>query len=342
MAGKTVTYSQAGVSITRGDRFIDAIRPHTRMTKRPEVLGGVGGFASLARIPSGYKSPILVTATDGVGTKLLLAKELKKHDTIGVDLVAMSVNDMVTLGAEPFLFLDYFATGKLSIREGSEVVKGVAKGCKEAGCALVGGETAEMPGLYKPGEYDLAGFGVGIVEKTKIVDGSKAKAGDVVIGLPSSGIHSNGYSLVRAILKKKRIPLKSRPALLKGKCLGDVLLQPTKIYVKDILKLQKYVTIKGMAHITGGGIVGNLPRVLPKGLSAQLNPKSWRVPPVFKFLQERGNVPEEDMFRTFNMGIGYILIVSPKDQNKTMRLLPTAKLLGKLIKKPGPSKVIWL
>ena len=305
-------YKQAGVDVEAGHEFVNNIRNLVISTHRPEVLGGLGGFSGLFALPSGYKEPVLVSGTDGVGTKLKLANTLNCHDTVGIDLVAMCVNDVLTSGAEPLFFLDYLATGKLNQQQLTEVVAGIAEGCRLAGCALIGGETAEMPGFYLPGEYDLAGFCVGIVEKSLILDGSQVKVGDVAIGLESSGIHSNGFSLVRKIIDEYNIFLQDNLDFLEQKSLGEMLLTPTKIYVKPILAAQKSgLEIHGMAHITGGGLPENLPRCLPEGMSININRSSWEVPPIFRWISEVGNVDKEVMFNTFNMGIGFVVLVSP-------------------------------
>lgn len=319
---KKVTYKKSGVDIDEGDRFVDLIGPLVKKTFRPEVMTDIGSFGALFRINNKkYKNPVLVSGTDGVGTKLKVAFMADRHDTVGIDLVAMCVNDILTSGAEPLFFLDYFATGKLRPEKAAVVVKGIASGCLEAGCSLVGGETAEMPGFYDKGEYDLSGFAVGIVEKNKIVDGSGIKDGDAVIGLSSSGLHSNGYSLVRKIFfDLKRMSLKKFfPEL--GCSLGEELLRPTRIYVRACNALKNRVDIKGMAHITGGGIDGNLPRVFPKGVGAVIKKGSWPVHPIFGMMRKAGNVPDADMKKTFNMGIGYIMIVDAKNIEKTMRIL---------------------
>jgi len=319
---RKLTYKKSGVDIAQGDRFVKLIGPLVKKTFRPEVMTDIGSFGALFRINNKkYKNPVLVSGTDGVGTKLKVAFMADRHDTVGIDLVAMCVNDILTSGAEPLFFLDYFASGKLRPEKAAEVVKGIARGCLEAGCSLVGGETAEMPGFYDKGEYDLSGFAVGVVEKSKIIDGSGIKDGDAVIGLSSSGLHSNGYSLVRKIFfGLKRTSLKKYfPEL--GCSLGEELLRPTRIYVKAYNALKNEVGIKGMAHITGGGIDGNLPRAFPKGVGALMKEGSWPVHPIFGLMQKTGNVPEEDMRRTFNMGIGYVLIVDQKNTEKTIGIL---------------------
>lgn len=319
---KKLTYKKAGVDIDEGDRFVDLISPLVKKTFRPEVMTDIGPFGALFRINSKkYAAPVLVSGTDGVGTKLKVAFMVDRHDTVGIDLVAMCVNDILTCGADPLFFLDYFATGKLKPEKAVEVVKGIAGGCMEAGCSLVGGETAEMPGFYGKGEYDLSGFAVGIVDRSKIIDGKNIKDGDAVIGVSSSGLHSNGYSLVRKVLFDfKRMSVKKFVPEL-GCSLGDELLRPTRIYVKAFKALKGKVEIKGMAHITGGGIDGNLPRVFPMGVGAVLKNGSWPVHPVFELIRKSGNVPDKDMKKTFNMGIGYILIVDEKKKGKTIEVL---------------------
>jgi phosphoribosylformylglycinamidine cyclo-ligase len=306
-----LTYRQAGVDIEAGDEAVRRIGPLARRTYRPEVLGGIGAFASFVRVPTGYAEPVLVSSTDGVGSKLKVAFQADRHDTVGIDLVAMGVNDVLVHGAEPLYFLDYIGTARLDPGRVEQLVAGVAEGCRQAGCALVGGETAELPDLYAPGEYDLAGFAVGVVERAKIVDGAGVKPGDVVLGLASSGLHSNGYSLARRIVFD-RMAL-SLDAMLPGtaRTVADVLLEPTRIYVRAILPIRDDVT--AMAHVTGGGLTGNLPRVLPAGCRAVVRPAAWaeRRPAVFQTLQEAGRVADAEMFRTFNMGIGYVVVVRP-------------------------------
>jgi len=314
-----LSYRDAGVDIDAGNELIEHIKPHAKRTQRPEVLGGLGGFGALFEIPlDRYKNPVLVAGTDGVGTKLKLAMMMEQHDTIGIDLVAMCVNDLIVQGAEPLFFLDYYATGKLSITEATDVVKGIADGCELSGCALTGGETAEMPGMYQPGDYDLAGFCVGIVDKTRVIDGTKVAAGDILIGLPSSGCHSNGYSLVRKVLEHSGANLTDD---LKGAPLGEQLLTPTRIYVKSLLKLFEQVDVHALAHITGGGLPENLPRVLPEGTRAIIDSKSWSRPAVFDWLQEQGNIEDSEMYRTFNCGIGMVLVVSAADSDKALEML---------------------
>ncbi|OGP13786.1 MAG: phosphoribosylformylglycinamidine cyclo-ligase [Deltaproteobacteria bacterium GWA2_54_12] len=323
---KKLTYSDAGVNIDEGNRLVGLIKPAVRSSYRKEVMGDIGGFGALfsGRF-KGLKDPVLVSSTDGVGTKLMIAFMADKHDTVGIDLVAMSVNDILVSGAEPLFFLDYFATGKLDAKRAAQVVKGIAKGCKTAGCALIGGETAEMPGLYKPGEYDLAGFTVGVVDRKKIIDGSKIKAGDKIIGLPSTGLHSNGYSLARKIVfDVMNLKMTDRPEGL-GQEVGAALISPTKIYVKPVLALGKEVDILGMAHITGGGFTDNIPRVLPKGVKAVVEKGSWPVPPIFSLLKKGGNLEDAEMLRTFNCGIGLIMVVRAKDQEKALKKLKALK-----------------
>lgn len=315
-----LTYKEAGVDITAGDELVQRIKAPVKKTTRHEVIGGLGGFGALTRIPKGYTNPVLVTGTDGVGTKLRLAIDLHKHSTVGQDLVAMSVNDIVVQGAEPFLFLDYYGTGKLDVDTATTVVTGIAHGCELAGCALVGGETAEMPGMYEVGDYDLAGFAVGVVDEDKIIDGSKVKVGDALIGIASSGPHSNGYSLIRHILKKVGAkPLEDK--LSDGTLLADALMAPTRIYVKQILKLIKEVDVHALAHITGGGFWENIPRVLPEGTCAACDGDSWTRPEVFKYLQKNGNVDAYEMFRTFNCGVGMIAVVSKEEASKAVDVL---------------------
>jgi phosphoribosylformylglycinamidine cyclo-ligase len=303
-------YQQAGVDVVAGRAFVENIKNLVQSTHRPGVLGGFGGFSGWFELPAGYQQPVLVSGTDGVGTKLKIAQELDNHASIGIDLVAMCVNDILTCGAEPLYFLDYLATGKLNSTQLTQVVAGIADGCRQSGCALLGGETAEMPGFYQLGEYDLAGFAVGIVEKSRIVDGSQIQVGDVAIGLASSGIHSNGYSLVRKIVNDGGYKWEDTPSLLAGKNLGQVYLTPTQIYVKPILAaIERQLPIRGMAHITGGGLPENLPRCLPADRSIEIDINSWQIPPAFQWLAVAGGVAPVDMFNTFNMGIGYVVIV---------------------------------
>lgn len=320
-----ITYKKSGVDIDEGDRFVSLISPLVQKTFRPEVMTEIGSFGALFKLDMAkYKEPVLVSGTDGVGTKLKIAFIMDKHDTIGIDLVAMCVNDILTLGAEPLFFLDYFATGKLNSEKAGDVVKGISEGCRESGCSLIGGETAEMPGFYQEGEYDIAGFAVGVVDKVSIVDGSGISEGDAVIGIASSGLHSNGYSLVRKVLLETADmkPDDYIPDL--GMTLGEELLKPTNIYVRAVKALKDIMPIKGMAHITGGGIPGNLPRILRDGLTAAVNEKSWVIPPVFELIRRLGNVPDEDMKKTFNMGIGYVIVVDNKDSYAAISILNNA------------------
>lgn len=310
-----LTYKKAGVDIDEGDRFVSLILPLVKKTFRPEVMTEIGSFGALFKLDiKKYKEPVLVSGTDGVGTKLKIAFMMDRHDTVGIDLVAMCVNDILTLGAEPLFFLDYFATGKLKSEKAKDVVKGIAEGCKESGCALIGGETAEMPGFYREGEYDLAGFAVGVVDRDKIVDGSKIKEGDAIIGLASSGLHSNGYSLARKVFfDAVKFDVDTHMPEL-GTTIGEELLKPTKIYVKAFDALKDKMDIHGMAHITGGGIVGNVPRIIRDGLTAVIKENSWPVPPIFNIIKKLGNVPDEDMKKTFNLGIGYVIVL-PKENS---------------------------
>lgn len=317
----SITYRDAGVDIEAGDALVERIKPFAKRTMRPEVLGGIGGFGSLFAVPKKYKEPILVSGTDGVGTKLKLAFQLNKHDTVGIDLVAMSVNDILVQGAEPLFFLDYFACGKLEVGTAADVIKGIAQGCEQAGCALVGGETAEMPGMYPVGEYDLAGFAVGCVDKANLIDGSTITEGDVVLGLASSGAHSNGYSLIRKLIEKSGIDFESD---FYGQPFKEVVMAPTRIYVKPLLQLLWTMPVKGMAHITGGGITENIPRVLPTNLTAEIDAKSWALPPLFKWLQAQGNIADHEMYKTFNCGIGMAVIVGKEHADAAVTLLNEA------------------
>jgi len=315
----SLSYRDAGVDINAGGALVENIKPFAKRTMRPEVLGGIGGFGALVEISKKYKEPVLVSGTDGVGTKLKLAFEWNRHDTVGIDLVAMSVNDILVQGAEPLFFLDYFACGKLDVPQATQVVKGIAAGCEQAGCALIGGETAEMPGMYPTGEYDLAGFAVGVVEKSKVITGLTICPGDVVLGLASNGIHSNGYSLVRKIVER------AAPALDapfdQGKTLREAIIAPTRIYVKPLLALMAEMPVKGMAHITGGGITENTPRVLPANVVAEIDAKSWPLPKLFQWLQQAGQVDAQEMYRTFNCGIGMVVIVSEQDAEAAKQFL---------------------
>lgn len=306
MTDKTsLSYKDAGVDIDAGNALVDRIKGVVKQTRRPEVMGGLGGFGALCALPQKYREPILVSGTDGVGTKLRLAMDLKRHDTIGIDLVAMCVNDLIVQGAEPLFFLDYYATGKLDVDTAARVVTGIGEGCKQSGCALVGGETAEMPGMYHGEDYDVAGFCVGVVEKSEIIDGSKVSEGDTLIALASSGPHSNGYSLVRKILEVSKTD--PQATMLAGKSLADHLLVPTKIYVKSILQMLEQIEVHAIAHITGGGFWENIPRVLPQGTQAVIDESSWQWPEVFNWLQQAGNVSRHEMYRTFNCGVGMVI-----------------------------------
>lgn len=329
-----LTYKEAGVDIDAGEELVERIKAPVKRTNRPEVIGGLGGFGALTRIPEGYRKPVLVTGTDGVGTKLRLAIDYNRHSTVGQDLVAMCVNDLIVQGAEPLLFLDYYGTGRLSVDTATTVVTGIAYGCELAGCALVGGETAEMPGMYSEGDYDLAGFAVGVVDEDKIIDGSKVKVGDALVGLASSGPHSNGFSLIRAILKETGTdPATAR--LPSGKNLLDALIEPTRIYVKSVLKLLKDCDgVHALAHITGGGFWDNIPRVLPDGACASINAKSWKRPEVFDWLEKAGGVDRHEMYRTFNNGVGMVIAVAKDQAEKAIESLKAsgenAWLLGEI------------
>ena len=316
-----LTYRDAGVDIDAGDALVDRIKPLAARTMRAGVLAGIGGFGALFEVPKKFSEPVLVSGTDGVGTKLRLAFEWNRHDTVGIDLVAMSVNDILVQGAEPLFFLDYFACGKLDVPSATDVIKGIAKGCELAGCALIGGETAEMPSMYPDGEYDLAGFAVGAVEKSKLIDGSKIVPGDVVLGLASSGAHSNGYSLVRKIISVAQPDLN---ADFHGRRLADVLMEPTHIYVKPLLALMEKMEVKGMAHITGGGLVENVPRVLRDNLTAVLHRDAWAMPPLFTWLQQHGNVADAEMHRVFNCGIGMVVVVAKENADAAIAQLKAA------------------
>jgi phosphoribosylformylglycinamidine cyclo-ligase len=332
---KPLTYRQAGVDIDAGDDAVRRITPLARATNRAEVIGGVGGFASLVGLPSKYREPVLVSSTDGVGSKLKIACLAGRHDTVGIDLVAMGVNDILVPGAEPLYFLDYIAVGRLDPGQIESIVAGVAEGCRQSGCALVGGEMAEHPDSLPAGEYDLAGFAVGVVERQRLIDGSKIRPGDVVLGLASTGLHSNGYSLVRRIVfdvMKLRV---TDPMPATGRVVADELLMPTRIYVRSIQTLLETVEVRGMAHVTGGGITGNIPRVLPQGCRARLSRSSWSVPAVFETLRQAGRVEDAEMFRTFNMGIGYVAIVPAADADAATRSLrrsgETVTTIGEIV-----------
>jgi phosphoribosylformylglycinamidine cyclo-ligase len=317
-----LSYRDAGVDIDAGDALVEAIKPYAKRTLRPEVLAGIGGFGALCRIPRKYRQPVLVSGTDGVGTKLKLAFAFERHDTVGIDLVAMSANDVLVQGAEPLFFLDYFACGKLDPRVAAAVVKGIARGCELAGCALIGGETAEMPGMYPAGEYDLAGFCVGVVERKRIISGRAIRPGDVLLGLASSGAHANGYSLIRKILERDA----------PDAAMADALMQPTRIYVQPVLKLLRSVRVKGLAHITGGGLVGNVPRVLPPRTRAVIDARAWPRPALFDWLQRKGAVAEAEMHRVFNCGIGMVAVVAAADARRAARRL---RALGETVYEIG-------
>ena len=339
----SVSYRDAGVDIDAGDRLVERIKPLAARTRRDGVLAGIGGFGALFELGGKYRDPVLVSGTDGVGTKLKLAFQLDRHDTIGIDLVAMSVNDILVQGAEPLFFLDYFACGKLDVGVAARVIAGIAAGCEQAGCALIGGETAEMPGMYAPGEYDLAGFAVGVVEKSAIIDGRTIAPGDAVVGLASSGPHSNGYSLVRKLLADRNADL-SMP--LGGQSLADALMAPTRIYVRSLRALMASVPVKGMAHITGGGLTENIPRILPEGTAAVVKRGAWTAPPVFDWLQAAGNVAAAEMVRTFNCGIGMAVIVAPQNVEAALAGLRAngerAAVIGEIVERaPGaPGTVV--
>jgi phosphoribosylformylglycinamidine cyclo-ligase len=336
----SLTYRDAGVDIDAGNALVERIKPMVKRTFRPEVMGGLGGFGGLFDLSGRYKEPVLVSGTDGVGTKLKLAQQLGRHDTIGIDLVGMCVNDVLVQGAEPLFFLDYFATGKLDVDTAAAVVSGIARGCELAGCALIGGETAEMPDMYPPGEYDLAGFTVGAVEKSAMNDGSSIVAGDAILGVASSGPHSNGYSLIRRILERAGSPLETD---LDGVKLVDALMAPTTIYVKPMLELIGAVDVHGMAHITGGGLKENIIRVVPDGLALSIDASSWELPPVFEWLQREGNVADEEMWRTFNCGIGFTVLLAPEQVQAARALLANhgleSQVIGRVVADEGGDRV---
>ena len=338
------TYRETGVDIESGDAFVKRIASRVRATFRKEVIGGLGGFGGLFRFPSErYKEPVLVSGTDGVGTKLKIAKLMGRHDTIGIDLVAMCVNDICVGGAEPLFFLDYLATGKLDVGMAESIIEGIISGCQEAGCALIGGETAEMPSCYPEGEYDLAGFAVGVVERANIVDGSRIKAGDVLLGLPSTGLHSNGYSLVRHVLLEKQGWTMDTQLEDLGRSLGETLLEPTRIYAKPILSFLNHSTVHGMAHITGGGLTGNIPRILPPKVQAAVRYNSWPISPIFEVIQHAGTIERQEMLRVFNMGIGLVVIVPGEEVDKIQSLSrefgDAGYVIGEIRERPqeGPS-----
>ncbi len=328
---KSLSYKDAGVDIEAGNALVDRIKGVVKKTRRPEVMSGLGGFAGLCSLPTKYKEPILVSGTDGVGTKLRLAMDLNKHDTIGIDLVAMCVNDLIVCGAEPLFFLDYYATGKLDVDVATSVITGIGEGCQQSGCALVGGETAEMPGMYHGGDYDLAGFCVGVAEKEELIDGSKVKAGDVIVGIRSSGLHSNGYSLARKILEVSKADLSEE---LDGQTIADALMAPTRIYVKPVLKLLETVDVHSICHITGGGVYENIPRVLPENTKVILDGAAWQRPAIYDWLQAKGNVDWHEMHLTFNCGLGMIVVLPEDKAQEAIDILnaegETATLVGRI------------
>ena len=334
---QSLSYRDAGVDIDAGDQLVENIKPFAKRTMRPEVLGGLGGFGALVEISKKYQNPVLVSGTDGVGTKLKLAFEWDIHHTVGIDLVAMSVNDILVQGAEPLFFLDYFACGKLDVARATDVIKGIAEGCEQSGCALIGGETAEMPGMYPEGEYDLAGFAVGVVEKSKVINGRSIRPGDVVLGLASNGAHSNGYSLIRKIIERSNPDLDAE--FDGGQTLRQAVIAPTRLYVKPILAALEKFEIKGMAHITGGGLTENIPRVLPENCVAQIDAQSWPLPKLFQWLQQAGNVEQQEMYRTFNCGIGMAVIVPAEQADAAQAFLAgqgeTVYRLGTIRKRAG-------
>ncbi|WP_104203591.1 phosphoribosylformylglycinamidine cyclo-ligase [Billgrantia saliphila] len=344
-AKASLSYKDAGVDIDAGNALVDRIKGVAKRTLRPEVMGGLGGFGALCELPAGYREPVLVSGTDGVGTKLRLAMDLNRHDTIGIDLVAMCVNDLVVVGAEPLFFLDYYATGKLDVDIAADVVAGIGEGCERAGCALVGGETAEMPGMYEGNDYDLAGFCVGVVEKSEILDGSRVAEGDVLLGIASSGPHSNGYSLIRKILEVSEASL---DVAVDGKPLGDALLAPTRIYVKPLLSLIKEsgVAVHALSHITGGGLLENVPRVLPESLAARIDVSSWTRPAVFDWLQQQGNVAEHEMYRVLNCGIGMVVVVPARQADQARAHLQalgeTAYRIGEIVARGEGEEAVQL
>jgi len=336
-----LSYKDAGVDIDAGDALVDRIKPLARRTMREGVLAGIGGFGALFEVPKRYQEPVLVSGTDGVGTKLKLAFALDRHDTVGIDLVAMSVNDILVQGAEPLFFLDYFACGKLSVDTAAQVIGGIATGCEQAGCALIGGETAEMPGMYPDGEYDLAGFAVGAVEKSRIINGRTIEPGDVVLGLASSGAHSNGYSLVRRVIERAHGSLAS-PRLrddFHGRSFADAVMAPTRIYVKPMLELMQHLPVKGVAHITGGGLLENVPRILGESLQAVLYRDAWKMPPLFAWLQQQGQIADTEMHRVFNCGIGMVVVVAADDADEAITRLTglgeNVSRIGEIVDRPA-------
>ncbi|SDY31349.1 phosphoribosylformylglycinamidine cyclo-ligase [Nitrosomonas sp. Nm58] len=313
-----LSYRDAGVNIDAGNLLVEKIKPFAQRTWRPEILAGIGGFGALFEVPQKYRNPVLVSGTDGVGTKLKVAFQFNQHDSIGIDLVAMSVNDILVQGAEPLFFLDYFACGSLNVDTATRVVQGIAAGCEQAGCALIGGETAEMPGMYPEGEYDLAGFAVGIVEKSSIINGSTISENDIILGIASNGAHANGFSLIRKIIEKHPVDLNAK---LGNSTLIETIMAPTRIYVKPVLELIRKLPVKGLAHITGGGLLENIPRILPTGMMVDIQKDSWEIPLLFPWLQQQGNVANEEMFRVFNCGIGMVLVVAPEHADEAMAVL---------------------
>ena len=343
----SLSYKDAGVDIDAGDALVQRIKSVARATTRPEVVGGLGGFGALCRIPQGYTSPLLVSGTDGVGTKLKLALQLARHDTIGIDLVAMCVNDLLVCGAEPLFFLDYYATGKLDVDTATDVVTGIGEGCKQAGCALIGGETAEMPGMYQDEDYDLAGFCVGVVEESEVITGDRVAEGDVLIGLASSGAHSNGYSLIRKVIEVSGVDIASSDESLDGQPIADALMAPTRIYVNAIKALQKAFgndKLHAMSHITGGGLTENLPRVLPDNLAAKIDTQSWQMPELFTWLQQQGNIKQSEMYRTFNCGVGFVIVMPAELAHQAIEILvmagENAWVLGEMIARGADDQAV--
>ncbi len=340
---QSLSYKDAGVDIEAGNQLVDRIKSVAKATRRPEVVSGLGGFGAMFELPKGYDEPVLVSGTDGVGTKLRLAIDAGIHDKVGIDLVAMCVNDLIVQGAEPLFFLDYYATGKLHVDTAADVVTGIGEGCKQSNCALIGGETAEMPGMYEGEDYDLAGFCVGIVEKSKVIDGTQVKAGDQLIGLKSSGPHSNGYSLIRKIIEVSGADLQQN---FGEKTLAETLLEPTRIYVKSVLALAKKLNIKALSHITGGGLLENIPRVLPENACAQIDENSWHIPEIFNWLQENGNVEKSEMYRTFNCGVGMVIVVSSEDLGEALAALngagEEAWHLGEIVESSNDEQVSFV
>ena len=340
---KPLSYKDAGVDIEAGDQLVERIKSVAKATRRPEVISNLGGFGAMFELPKGYIEPVLVSGTDGVGTKLRLAIDAGIHDKVGIDLVAMCVNDLIVQGAEPLFFLDYYATGKLDVDTAASVITGIGEGCRQSNCSLIGGETAEMPGMYEGEDYDLAGFCVGIVEKSKVIDGTQVKAGDQLIALGSSGPHSNGYSLIRKIIEVSGAKLDQD---FNGRTLADTLLEPTRIYVQSVLSLIKQVNLKALSHITGGGLLENIPRVIPEGACAQINQQSWQMPEIFQWLKTKGNVELMEMYRTFNCGVGMVIVVAAEDLTKALNLLTesgeNAWHIGEIINAEGDKQVSFI